>query len=98
MYNYKGYTYEPWKEVEPEECIKIFHDVKTPDGNQTYIDWTPYKYLTEVEFQQWIDVGMPTCDKNPNFGNFNHNDWKDYISEIKSKSVMQTFDSSWGDF
>ena len=78
MYNHEGYIYDPWNEVQPEENIKIFHDIKTPNGETISVDWTPYETMTEFEFREWIEFGMPTRTDNDN-SNFNHNDWEYFI-------------------
>lgn len=56
---YKGFRYEPFEDVEPEECIKIFHEVVTPEGKRTYMDWSPYSTPSPADFQLWIDLGCP---------------------------------------
>jgi len=59
-YGYKGYTYKGYEEPEFDgDCIKIYHDVETPTGEQTQMDFTPYDFPTEKEFQMWIDMGRP---------------------------------------
>ena len=56
---YKGYVYQPYEDVEPEENVKIFHFVKTPDGREIQMDWSPYSTPTPEEFALWIELGMP---------------------------------------
>lgn len=56
---YKGYRYEPWDDVEPGECIKIWHEVVTPDGKRISMDWSPYYTPEMSDFQLWIDLGCP---------------------------------------
>lgn len=58
-YEYKGFRYDPVEDVEPEECVKIFHDVIRPDGTRTHIDWSPYSTPRELDFQRWVDIGCP---------------------------------------
>ena len=57
-YTYKGYVYEPWEDVEPDN-VKIFHDFRTPDGKRISMDWSPYKVPTPEDIKTWIELGMP---------------------------------------
>ncbi len=59
-YKYKGYTYKGYEEAEFDgDCTKIWHDVQPPTGEQIHMDFTPYDFPTEKEFQIWIDLGRP---------------------------------------
>ena len=60
--NFKGYSYEGWKDYE-EDNIKIFHDVKTPEGNTISMPFSPYCSITQKMFEQWILIGAPTHQK-----------------------------------
>ena len=62
-YNYNGFTYVPWTDVEEDECIKICHDVITPEGQRVHMDWSPYSRPTEADFQLWIALGLPTREQ-----------------------------------
>ncbi len=60
IHEYKGHTYQGYEEVEFDgDNCKIYHDVKTPDGKLVHMDFTPYDFPTEKEFQMWIDMGKP---------------------------------------
>lgn len=56
--NYKGFKYDPWVEHE-DDNMKIFHEIVTPDGARVYADFTPYSYMSEYDFQAWIDLDQP---------------------------------------
>lgn len=56
---YNGYVLTPYEDVEPEENIKIIHDVRTPDGKEVVMDWSPYSMPTQEEFALWVELGMP---------------------------------------
>lgn len=60
-FNYKGFSYEPYEEVEADgDNVKIWHDVRLPDGiTIASLDWTPYSYLTLEQFQLFVDAGLP---------------------------------------
>jgi hypothetical protein len=59
-FNYKGYTYQPEYEIEADyDNAKIWHEIVKPDGTRTHADFTPYSYMTEEDFQLYIDLGMP---------------------------------------
>jgi len=83
-YEYKGYRYEPWEDIEPEECIKIFHDVKSPDGERLSIDWSPYNNISEEQFQEWIDTGMPNRETVDSIGAFDSNSWDEWMNGMGS--------------
>ena len=65
QYNYKGYSYERYEDTEYDadgqaENIKIYHFVKTPLGSREIsLDWSPYEELTEAQFRQFIELGLP---------------------------------------
>jgi len=56
---YKGFTYSQELDIEPEECVKIFHEVKTPDGRVVHMDWSSYSTPTQNDFELYIDLGLP---------------------------------------
>jgi hypothetical protein len=60
--NFKGYSYEGWKDYE-EDNIKIFHDVRTPEGKTISMPFSPYCSITQKMFEQWILIGTPTAQK-----------------------------------
>jgi hypothetical protein len=55
---YKGYTYFQELDYEPDN-IKIFHEVKTPDGRVLSMDWSSYSTPTQNDFELYIDLGLP---------------------------------------
>lgn len=57
-FSYKGYVYQPFVDIEPD-VMKTFHDVQDPNGKAHYIDWSPYSGISDIDFQSWIDLGMP---------------------------------------
>lgn len=62
VFEYKGYQYCPEKDFEPDN-VKIFHTVKTSDGEEVEMKLSPYEELTEENFKKWIDLGMPVAEK-----------------------------------
>lgn len=59
---YRGYTYNPWEDVE-DDVIKIFHEIRTPEGPNVewdvlprwFIDISPYSTPTREEFERAVD-------------------------------------------
>lgn len=60
LFTYKGFQYTPWEDHEPEECLKIYHEVIMPNGKKTCMDFSCYDRVTEDDFKKWVDLGMPT--------------------------------------
>ena len=60
-FEYKGvtYYYQPIKEHEPAHGEKIFHYFKDSEGGTGYINWTPYDFLSDKDFENWIIMGRP---------------------------------------
>ena len=61
-FEYKGYRYQPYEDVEPEENVKIIHFVASTveqDFKPVIFDWSPYSTPTEDDFRLWIDLGLP---------------------------------------
>lgn len=56
---YNGYVLTPYEDVEPEENIKIIHDVRKPDGTEVVMDWSPYSMPTQEQFALWVELGCP---------------------------------------
>lgn len=57
LFAYKGYTYCPYEEQ--HDVHKIWHTVITPDGTSVNADFSPYAYLTQKTFENWVDLGCP---------------------------------------
>lgn len=57
-YDYKGFKYEPYEE-QYDDVSKIWHQVTSPKGVKVDMDWSPYDYPSEKQFQQWLHAGMP---------------------------------------
>lgn len=55
---YKGFTYSQELDYEPDN-IKIFHEVKTPDGHTVSMDWSPYSTPSQNDFELYVDLGLP---------------------------------------
>lgn len=59
MYNYLGFEYRPWKDVE-EDNIKIFHecykDGKRVEMSREFYNHTPYEYMIPDEFQKHVQT------------------------------------------
>jgi hypothetical protein len=72
--SYKGYVYLPETDIEPEENIKIFHNVQTPGGKTIHLDMSPYHHPTFEEFALWVDLGCPTRQDFVHGCNFDHDD------------------------
>ena len=55
--NYKGFTYEPWDDIEPDNR-KIFHDIHYEGVEVKSPDWfsniSPYRHATRSEFEQAV--------------------------------------------
>lgn len=58
IYKYEGYIY--WEEPEhDDDVVKIWHNVRHPDGKITFVHWSPYSSMSFEDFKLWIDLGMP---------------------------------------
>lgn len=55
--NYKGFTYEPWDDIEPDNR-KIFHEIHYEGVEVKSPDWfgniSPYRHATRSEFEQAV--------------------------------------------
>lgn len=59
---YRGYSYNPWEDRE-EDCIKIFHEIRSPEGSNIewnilprwFINISPYSHPTQEQFEQAVD-------------------------------------------
>lgn len=57
---YKGFKYTPEYEVEYDgDNAKIYHDFTSPEGKNLSADFTPYQYMTQQDFELYIDLNMP---------------------------------------
>ena len=56
--NYKGFTYSQELDYEPDN-VKIFHEVKTPNGKIVHMDWSSYSTPTQNDFELYVDLGLP---------------------------------------
>jgi hypothetical protein len=92
-FTYKGWTYDTWLDVEPDENCKIFHFVK--NGNtEIHFDWSPYSYPTQADIVLWIDLG---CPERVTRGSMNREDL-DYIKGAGLRTWtfdLQSRDSDW---
>jgi hypothetical protein len=57
-FEYKGYVYSYFLDIEPEENCKTEHRA-TKDGVEIMMDWSPYSNPSKEEFIRWIDLGCP---------------------------------------
>ena len=57
VYKYQGFTYDPWEDRE-EDNIKIWHDIKCPDGRTVHGDWSPYTVPSVNQFIDFIEVNV----------------------------------------
>ena len=48
-WEYKGYTYHGWDDV-GDDVVKIWHDIKDPEGLHIDGPWSPYVVPTLEEF------------------------------------------------
>jgi hypothetical protein len=55
---YKGFTYSQELDYEPDN-VKIFHEVKTPEGKIIHMDWSSYSTPTQNDFELYVDLGLP---------------------------------------
>jgi|APSaa5957512535_1039671.scaffolds.fasta_scaffold04606_1 hypothetical protein len=56
---YQGYTYT--EEIfEDEDCRKIWHTFRGPEGAEIKIDISPYTPVTQEMFETWVDDGAST--------------------------------------
>ena len=53
-----GYTYMTDLDRE-EDNQKIWHMIKTPDGETVNVDFTPYAYMTKDDVEFYVKLGMP---------------------------------------
>lgn len=63
-YEYNGYLYGQYHDVEFDgdgrpENVKIWHEVKSPDGKDISMDWSPYDTPTYEQFALWVELGCP---------------------------------------
>lgn len=63
-YQYKGYTYRPYDDVEPDN-IKTWHIVVHDkfDVEVGEIPLSPYSNPSEECFRAWIDSGLPSREQ-----------------------------------
>ena len=52
--DHKGYIYQGWED-KGDDVIKIFHDIKTPEGIIIDGPWSPYTTPTREEFEDYIE-------------------------------------------
>src|ERR1017187_9985880 len=57
-FEYKGYVYSYFLDIEPEENCKTEHRA-TKDGVEIMMDGSPYSNPTQDDFKLWIDLGCP---------------------------------------
>lgn len=56
---YKGFRYEVYEDVEPEECVKLFHTCVTPTDERYDIPFSPYFEPKLADFAAWVNLGCP---------------------------------------
>lgn len=59
LYNYDGYLYVP-EEAKEEDVKKIYHFYVDRNGEVDDIDFDPYRLMSEEDFQNYIDAGLPS--------------------------------------
>ena len=71
------YTYYTYDERE-EDNRKTFHAVKSDDGKQFNVDWTPYDKMSPQDLKIWIKLGMPDRKSINSIGPLRHEDLVKY--------------------
>jgi hypothetical protein len=71
------YTYYTYDERE-EDNRKTFHAVKSDDGKQFNVDWTPYDKMSPQDLKIWIKLGMPDRKSINSVGPLRHEDLVKY--------------------
>lgn len=81
---YKSFKYTPEYEVEADgDNAKIWHEITTPEGKRESADFTPYSYMTQEDFELYIDLNMPDrITRNGCSGPLNTKDLKE-LSEMR---------------
>lgn len=95
LFEYKGYSYEPWKDYE-EDNVKIFHEVyATKDDVKVQsndMPMSPYAEITHELFCMWIDCDMPSGKQMGLTGNAQVKDLKkyywDYVDDLMDKEIL----------
>lgn len=57
--NYKGFKYTREEHCYDGEIEEVYHTVTTPDNKTVYMDFSSWDFVTEADFQLWVDLGMP---------------------------------------
>jgi hypothetical protein len=76
-FNIGKYTYYTYDERE-EDNRKTFHAVKSDDGKQFNVDWTPYDKMSPQDLKIWIKLGMPDRKSINSIGPLRHEDLVKY--------------------
>jgi len=91
MYDYKGYSYRPWDDIEPNENHKVYHEVYVRDCDKDIsvrnMPLGPYTSPTEAIFRMWIDCGKPTNKDMKVNGNASEKDIADYYYKYMDGKV-----------
>jgi hypothetical protein len=86
---YKGFKYETEK-LEDEDTRKILHYVVSPSGKRADIDWNPWSYMTQEEFEMWLRAGMPSRKDVGSIGPLYRKDL-DKLTAMKEASGQDSF-------
>jgi hypothetical protein len=65
-FEYKGHVFSTWKE-RMSDNVKIYHEIKTPEGKVEHMPWSPYDMPTVSEVKMFIDLGCPRGAQTGNF-------------------------------
>jgi hypothetical protein len=57
---YQGVTYSHEKDQESDGTVKVLHEAIMPENTTHTIDFTPYKVMSRIDFQNWVDAGFPS--------------------------------------
>ena len=58
QYQYRGFKYRP-KVTEKKEIRVIEHVVLTSENKSSFADFSPYCFMSQVDFKNYIDLGLP---------------------------------------
>ena len=71
------YTYYTWED-DDGDVRKLYHVVKSDDGKEFDVDWTPYSKMTPQDLKIWIKLGMPDRKSIMSIGPLRHEDLVKY--------------------
>jgi hypothetical protein len=87
-WEYKGYTYQPSQDMEPD-VVKTYHTVVSTQYGMDMgrdVPFSPYSLVSEEAFKAWIESGRPTKEtlnkELGTIGNPSNEDLINYYIEV----------------